>query len=342
MALINVDVSSVPTKVAERKRMIEVNLKERIVKINFSSLDIIQDCMRKSYFKLHRKLFKTTEHPALTVGKGVHKALEVWHSAATNQRKASTFETDSIISELLLTNNYAIEYLDPRARAIQKFLQETDSLKNNLTLEARDRSNVVDILNAYFDYYLGDEFEVYHDESGPFVERDFEIEVPLTNLKSTMVKQIFLHGRIDCVMRNTKTGELFVFDHKTTSSLGKDFLNRIKPNFQYTGYFWAARDHFKLPVKGFVVNGIQVAKTKKDFKRQPTVISDEEIRELHSALFAGSIRYVASLESGLWPMSTPNACSMWGSCEFKNLCEVGADSREFLIQSEYSEVAKDG
>lgn len=315
------------------------------VYINFSSLDLIQQCMKKAYFRLHRSLAAEIEHPALTTGKGVHKALEVWYAGKREDRKASSWQTDQNISRLLAGQEPDLTGKDLRVAAIAAYLNETDSLKNNPNLEARDRSNVINILNAYFDYYLEDEFELFSDKDGPFLERSFELPVPLSRnyYEAPFEKKplrIYLHGTIDMILQNALTGSLVVTDHKTSSSLGKDFINRIKPNFQYTGYFWGAMEYFELQPEYFMVNGLQIAKTKQSFLRQRTHISLDEIEDLWLSLEDASRRYLDATFAERWPMSAPNACTMWGGCEYKQVCEVGPKLRENVLAASFTEVAK--
>src|ERR1017187_2309654 len=60
------------------------------VEINSSSLDILQTCMRKSYYTLHERLVSTGgDNTALAFGTAIHKALEHWMSLPTEARNPS-------------------------------------------------------------------------------------------------------------------------------------------------------------------------------------------------------------------------------------------------------------
>lgn len=337
MALIKTDLSSVSYKKSTHsKRMLEIVAKEEELHlfINYSSLDIIQTCPRKAHFLLDRKLKRIDEAPALTVGTAVHKALEVWYSSSKEHKKRSNYQSDENIQLMLQGSEPKLSGPCARTAALSVFLEEIKDLRSNPDLGARDPSNVISILDNYFDHYLDEEFELYSDDQGPFVERTFELEIPGFD-----DVRIFFHGTIDMILRERNTNNLYVCDHKTTSSLGKDFFNRIKPNFQYTGYFWGAKEAFGLNPKAFIVNGIQIAKTKREFKRQVTFISDEEIKELHLALRDAAMRFIDYKQTGEWPMSAPNSCSMWGGCEFRQVCEMDSNLRENVISMEYSEGA---
>lgn len=334
------DLSSLPKMKANKKKMLSIEESESAIHvfINFSSLDIIQDCARKAFYRLERKLEHLEEAPALTTGSGVHKAMEVWYAAPQERRKNSSFKTDENIQKILAEQSLADAEPCARTAAIHAYYETVKSLKSNPDLGARDPGNVANILDKYFDYYLNDDYILYSNSDGPFLERSFELEVPLSkNTFNGKRLKIFYFGTIDMILVHKITNNLHVCDHKTTHSLGKDFLNRIKPNFQYVGYFWGARDYFKVPVDGFIVNGIQIAKTKLNFNRQTTYIHDEEIEELWVAAEDAVRRFLDYRLTERWPMSAPNSCSMWGGCEYRRICESPKVTREVMIRAEYSE-----
>lgn len=332
------------------KRMLEIRPENgRIrVMINFSSLDIIQTCMKKAYLSLDQKLIANTEHPATVVGRAVHKALEFWYKAGPENKRKSDCKTDDAISELMArytTKNFnGINELchgNTQVGAINAMLDEArDLLGSPLLMDtARNLPNIVAILQAYFDQHTrrGDFFLAAGSRQlidlgfpEPLAEKAFELKVA-----SVGNYDIYLHGCIDLIAEHTETNELIVIDHKTTSSIGKDFRNRLKPNFQYTGYYWAARDFFGIPVKKFYVNAIQVAKTRQSFERHGTKIFDSDIDDLKEALVYNVLKYCSAKEVNMWPMSTPNACSMWGSCQYKEVCETPASLRKNIIAASY-------
>lgn len=311
-----------------------------IVKINFSSLDILQTCMRKAQFLLQRGLQSTTEAPALVFGKAIHKAMEVWYCAPRANRKLGSVKCDDSHAMMLAGSEPVPHGECARCASIFAFLEETRGVLNE-NLAPRSPENGINILNNYFDVYLDDPFELCMDSQGPLCERDFEFtiyegtfNIPISGIASPRVRIVFF-GRIDSILRNRETGAIIVTDHKTTSSVGKDFLNRLKPNFQYTGYWWATRDFFGLMPSQFMVNGIQVAKTKSELNRQFTSISDEEIEELKSAILWNVGKYLQCLSAEEWPMAGPTACGQWGGCTFKRVCELPRSLQKSVLAAEF-------
>lgn len=292
----------------KRKRMLEVKEEDgrKVVYINSSSLDVINTCKKKSFYLLERNLKSPKVSQAMLFGTAIHKGLEIWYQTKDQDASIDSFKNEC--GELIA-------------------LHEKDK---------RHPNNGIKILQNYFQTYKDDPFEIYRDEKGPVVERDFEITLPGTigGDKITMV----LFGRIDCIMRNRDTGEIIVCDHKTTSSLGVEFYNRIRPNHQYTTYLYAAREAMGLDTNKFLVNGIQVAKTKWDLARQFTERSKEDYDDLVNVYAYAVKEYLYCKEKNLWPMTAPNPCAMWGGCQYRSICEVPDAVREDLISNTYTGV----
>lgn len=319
----------------EPKEMLSIKKAEgrQIVRINFSSLNVVQACMKRAYFNLERGLQSKLESSALTFGKAFHEAMEIWYSSPHEIRKPESGACDDAQALKLSGQNPAPHEKCARCAAVFAFLEGTPTLGE--ADGARDPSIGILILNSYFDHYLSDPFEVFVDASGPFVERDFEYPLGEFAIEGEGVVDIRFFGRIDSVLRNRETSEIVVTDHKTTSALGKDFLNRIKPNFQYTGYWMAAKDIFGINPSRFLVNGVQVAKHKRDFARQFTTVTDEEIQNLKDAILWNVTNYMKARRSGMWPMSAPDACTQWGGCSYKRICELPKSLHESMISVEF-------
>ncbi len=329
MPIVKTDIKPLIQK-SEFKEMLTVWTEDgkTYVKINFSSLDILQTCMRKSNFALNNGLTIASEHPALVFGVGVHKALEVWYCADRTNRKIGSVQCDDAHAQMLAGNNPAAHGACARCAAMFAFIETAKVLTEHDG--ARSPESGVNILNNYFDVYLDDPYEVLHDSQGPVCERTAE-----AILYDSADLRIIFFGTIDSVLRNRETSEIIGCDHKTTSSLGKDFFNRIKPNFQYVGYWFLMRESLGLKPSQFMVNGIQVAKTKQELSRQFTTITDEEIEELRTAVVWNVRKYLECLESGVWPMTTPTACANWGGCQFKKICEMPQKLHSAIISAEF-------
>ena len=323
----------------EKKRMLEVSERpdgRKQININYSSLELMQTCMRKAKYRLIDELVKPTKSAPLVFGSAFHAAMETWYAAPLENRKP--------IGAKCLDYQDACRVGDPRlitelnhggcarCAAIYSFLQKASDLDTIEYVGARTIDNGMDIINGYFDNYPAteDPFVVHTDKSGPYIERQCEHQI--FDGGSFVINY---HGTIDLILRNTLTEELFIVDHKTTYSLGKDFYNRIDPNFQYTGYVWLAQQDLGISSKSFMVNGVQVAKTVKSYRRQHTFRNEDHFHELKLAVVHAVKRWLDNTKWEEFPMNSPNPCSMYGGCGYRNICEVPTKMRDSVIRSNY-------
>jgi hypothetical protein len=282
------------------KRMLEV--KDGVFYVNSSSVDLIQSCRRKAYYALERGLRGGDESEAQLFGTAIHKAMEAFYGAPI----------EGGVRRLTLE-----QFQDAFAQAASQLEHLPDADKRSI-------ANGKKILEKYWSIYQNDPWQVVHDRQGPVVERKFELD---------LTPSIVLHGQIDCLLQNVETGEIVVCDHKTSSSLGSDFLNRIKPNLQFSIYAWAARQ-LGFPVSRVMVNGIQVAKTKVDLLRVFTDRKDSDFEEMWETIMESVELYRGSQKRGIWPINS-SSCSSWGGCQYRDICSLDAPFRETAIEQIY-------
>lgn len=328
------NLDQLPKELEKPKRMLGLSKLpdgRDLVEINFSSLSVINDCLRKAEYSLIRKLRADTESEALTFGKAIHKALEHWYYLPSHLRQLTNKESE--IADTLIGSSVGVDIgpYETALDSINTFVVEAQSVRWLASEDKRSLANGIKILKAYFKHYADDGLEVHRDESGkPYVERECEFI-----MHEDENKVIKFHGTIDIILKSTISGQLFVADHKTTASLGSQFYNRIKPNHQYTGYIWAARECLGIDTDSFLVNGIQVAKTKSEFARQPTQRNEEDFQELKLAMIDASERILKAVRTNEYPMTSPNACTNYGTCSYFDICSAPKGLRENIIKSKY-------
>ncbi len=320
----------------------EVNGK-RLVRINSSSLGIIQECPRKAYYSLNQKWKAANEAPAFLFGRAIHKALEVYYSGDPSRRILPKIED----VELLAFGH------PPRSdglieSAIHAFCETAKPLSPLPATDKRSLQNGVWILHEYFKAYIDDPWVAYVDESGPFVERQFSL-----HLIETEELSVEIFGTIDFAFRHLVTGEIILGDHKTSSFLsfgGSSYFDRDKPNHQYTMYALGARRVFGIETDNFMVNVIEVKakpKTKAakgvSFPRQITKRTEEDFQETKVAIAYAAYSYVSNMEAqentksgeAAWPMGGVDACNKFGGCQFKQICASPRSMRETLLKNKF-------
>ena len=301
------------------------------VRINYSSLELIQTCLRKAHYSLNRKLRQDKESEALAFGSSIHKALEYWYQLDVSERELPrSLEEDA----KMLAAGHALD--EPARHGALEAIRQFVLCRQHVLafLPDNDKRSLmagVALLKAYFKHYANDGFVVAKDANGAaLVERFCS-----ARMYDTPHLKIDYFGTVDCVLQNTQTGMLMVADHKTTAALGKEFYDRCKPNPQYTGYVWLAREALGIDTRLFMINGIQVAKTKTEFARQITDRTDEDFQELRSSVVHRVSEWIRLTEhdSHHYPMTAPNPCSMYSGCTYRKVCEVPDSLKENVIQA---------
>ena len=321
-----------PEKKDPPKRMLKIEKQQDNryrIEMNFSSLAIIQECLRKANYRLLNKYVNESDSDAQVFGKAIHKGLESWYMLPEQNRQLTDAElkmVDSLIGGLTPESIYPTA-LD----SIYEFIKAAEPIHFLGDDDKRSIASGIKILKNYFKHYAEDGLEVLRDSKGEaYIEKQVE---GVLHEDDKMI--IIFHGQIDLILRNKISGQIHYSDHKTTAALGKEFYNRINPNHQYTGYVWAGNTFLGVESNSFMVNGIQVAKTKSEFARQFTTIDEDMIHEMTMAYIEAGQRFINAIERNEFSMSSPNACSSYGGCPYLDICQSPANLRQTIIENKY-------
>lgn len=318
------------------KEMLSVRIEngKTIVRINSSSLGLIQTCARKSFYLLHEKWRAKAGSPALIYGSAYHKALEVFYRhPATERELPENFEQHALV----MAQGYDAPAKHFLYDAVRAFVAEAEPLRMLPDEDKRSLSSGIWSLTHYFKTYLSDNYVIHSDDKGPMIERPFSL-VLVEDDKFI----IELFGTIDFALKNIITGEVLVGDHKTTSMMGYDFMARVKPNHQYTGYLLGAQQVFGISGENFLVNGIEVKARPKTarggppkFIRQITRRTPEDFAEFKTVVQWAVAHYMGWRNMNEWPLGPVDACSMYGGCGFHDICSAPNELRSNILESKF-------
>lgn len=338
MATVSINVEETPVVVPRTpKEMISLSVQSdgrTRVKINSSSLSIIQECLRKAQLSLFEKWKPEHEGPATIFGSAVHAAMEVFYSADVSERKMVPLETLELAAQGFTEDDSLL------VRAVQAFAKKAEPLKDLPDTDKRSLINGAWILHHYFKSFIDDPYVAYVDEKGPFIERTFEYRI---HEDSALVIDIF--GTIDFAFRHTQTGNILLGDHKTASSLGfggSSYFDRDKPNHQYTGYALGGRRVFGLETNEFLVNVIEVKARPKtargqgpSFPRQITSRTEEDFEEFTPVILHAVRTYLRAIAANNFPLGPVLACNAYGACQFKQVCASPKSLRANILKSKF-------
>ena len=143
------------------------------------------------------------------------------------------------------------------------------------------------------------------------------------------------HGRLDAVVRLPQTEGIYVLEHKTASSISGSWREQFSPNVQIDGYCHAARSLWGPDVRGVLVNGVAVLKTKVEFSRVPVMRQLEQLEawrwevldyinliewEYHRFLEFQREEGTAEFMRA-FPKNT-TACTHYGGCRYLDICKA--------------------
>lgn len=308
---------------------------KRLVRINSSSLELIQTCARKAQYSLRDQLRANMASPATLFGSAIHKALETWY---LSPREIRTLPSGwSSMAATCISDSYEKRggaYED----ALLAFVEAAEPLNHLPPTDKRSVENGLWILSHYFNKWeKNDPYEVLVRDGEALAEQPVSF---IMHEDSEMIIEYF--GTIDVVLQDAVTGSVLICDHKTTSSLGKEFMNKIDPNFQYTGYVWAAREALGIDTNEFLVNGIQVKPRPKtsrgtipDYVRQVTNRDEKDFEELRMAVLDSVNRYLGWLKANAFPMNAPTPCNLYGACQYHPICSASPRLRQNVINAKY-------
>jgi len=308
-----------------------LQLTDGILFIDNSSLSVINDCLRKSSYKLALKKKQARDETALKFGGIMHKVLE--------QRYG--FDDYAMVTDAATKRMFD--------RAVAEFSQWSPPGDDFRNIEC-----AVNCIQKYNLHYLVEPFDIIQVNDKKGMETPFA--VPLTELeindtvwvKDTTeeeIKQVYIKtlpviftGKIDLVVKDA-TG-LWVMDHKTSSIGGGNFFADFYTSMQFKGYIWALRSILdtKAYASGVIINGIinrRPTRTGKscEFLRDKIGLDPAHIDEWKESFIRTIDLYISCVIAQDFPMQTSMCIHKYGRCEFYDVCILPPQQRAMMLST---------
>lgn len=129
---------------------------------------------------------------------------------------------------------------------------------------------------------------------------------------------ILYTGRSDMIAH--RAGGIYIYDEKTTSSLGASWGRQWEMRSQFTGYGWAALKQ-GIKTQGSIVRGISILKTKYDTLEVPTYRSEYEFERWEAQVVRDIQKMIEMWREGYWDWNLDGACTEYGGCPFVSVCK---------------------
>jgi hypothetical protein len=206
---------------------------------------------------------------------------------------------------------------------------------------AKSLERTAGALEFYFENYpLG------HDGAVPISFPDgrkgieFSFAEPLPINHPITGEPLLYTGRADMIAE--AYGGQYVYDEKTTSSLGPSWARQWELRSQFTGYTWAAQQSGLNP-QGVCVRGVSILKTKYDTCQVLTYRGAHEVDRWLDQTVRDIQRMVVAWEQGYWDYNLDHACSEYGGCALQSVCKSanpGIWLDQYFVQRVWNPLAR--
>lgn len=200
------------------------------------------------------------------------------------------------------------------------FVESPDDEKRTLAVGRK-------LLSLYAEKYEHEGFKVLA------CEQEFNVPLPLPPFS--------LRGRIDKIVE--WDGAVLVLDHKTTSRLGGEFFYKIKPNMQFDGYIYGARQIGYPTCSGVVLDALLVAKgltipsqlsRLTPLARSVDFRSDADIARYYTNVLSILEDLKRCYENDEWYENTESCCD-FVECPYRRVCKEDIDLHERIIEMDF-------
>lgn len=151
---------------------------------------------------------------------------------------------------------------------------QTAIMEQGLPLEDYLKASV--LFDSYADHWRNEPFDI--------VSVEHEFSLPLRNPSTGRKSRLFeLRGKVDAIVRDKSTGRLFILEHKTTSGISAEYIDRIMLDQQIAIYADAISRVLNEPVFGAIYDILQ-----KPLLKMRQGETDEEFEARRADLLAKS------------------------------------------------------
>lgn len=278
-----------------------------------TSLGSFKTCPRKYQLSVLLGWRHRHEATPLTFGIHIHAGLETYHKSRAGGADHAASQRAALRHVLLASAGWISD----------------DSYRN--------RSTLARTLCWYLEQFRDDQATtVILADGKPAVELSFRFEYPT---QSAQGEQFLLCGHLDRVIEFA--GQRWVSDYKTTKwALDDRFFSQFSPHNQMSLYSLAGRVVFDQPVRGVLIDGIQIQVNASRFSRGFANRTEDQLEEWFEDIrhwLALAERYASEAR---WPMND-SACGMYGGCTFQGICSKSPKVRDSFLQADFHQVPWD-
>lgn len=212
----------------------------------------------------------------------------------------------------------------------------------------RDLNHAQTVMAAYNAHYQNEGFQIVNvkktSDDGviylePLVERSFALPFGLVDGMPCIYT-----GKIDLGIYDNHG--LWSQDHKTAFMFGDNFDAQMSMDGGQLGYLWALKQATGVMPRGYIIDAVRIRRpTRKseydltapvdasDFKRMPFFVTEATLEEWEENVRQLIHNIFEYHKHGYFPMHRWHCVGKYGKCEMFNVCSVGPESRESVLNS---------
>lgn len=274
-----------------------------------TSLNALKDCPYLYKLEIIEGWRPKEDNIHFRFGGEVHTSFEQYHKL-----RADGIDHDEAVFHVIRELLFRIHGWDPDVET------KAGKYKNRVSLVR----TVVD----YLDFYEEDAAKTYVVNGKPAVELTFQFD---SGIEMGDSEQTYLMcGHLDRVV--DFHGDLFVMDYKTTTTTpGSYYFEQYEPNNQMTLYTLASQVILEAPVKGVIIDAVQILIDSTRSVRSLTYRTESQLEEWREDLtyWFGLAEHYATHEH--WPMNDRHC----PRCKFREICSKAPEVREKFLESSF-------
>lgn len=281
-----------------------------------TSLGWLKECPRKYQYSMVEQWRTKSDSIHLDFGRWYHAALEHYDKA----RALNLSHEEALNDTVSLVMGWT--WADGKP---------WDSDHSNKTRETLIRSII-----WYVEHFKDDPAQTVILANGkPAVELSFKMELGWapTYKDGPFSQPYVLCGHLDRVVNFS--GGTYVMDRKTSSStIGSNYFDQYDPDNQMSLYTLAAKVIYQTPVKGVIIDAVQIAVGFSRFSRGFTYRTDAQIEEwLEDTKHWFRLAEQYSKDN-YWPMND-KSCHKYGGCPFRRVCSKSPEVRSKFLETDF-------
>lgn len=283
-----------------------------------TSLKLAETCLRKYEYKMILGWQPERKSVHLLFGSWYASALESYYKYV-----ADGMSSDEALIEIVseaLTETWVFD-TDECGEPIPDSGSPWVSDHNTKT-----RENLIRTCVWYIDQFGDDDScsTVILSSGQPAVEHSFRLEWD---------NDIIYCGHLDRLVEYGN--HIYIQDQKTTqSTITSRYFDGYNPDSQMSGYTFAGKAIFNLPIKGIMIDAVQIAVGFSRFERGFSFRTEDQLNEWYDHSMYYIERARQATRDNYFPLN-PSSCNNYGGCEFRHICSKAPSVREQFLKGDF-------